>query len=97
MYWHNPPCALHHELHGKSANHQQGKTRGKNPTWNQKDSEHRCENDRPTPTPFLREMTDYRSAADCAKSVNDPGRRLLRHPIVALFAEECLIHVLGPV
>src|SRR6266478_4846759 len=97
MHWHDPPCTLHHELHGKSADHQQGKTRRKDPGGNKNDSEHRCQNDRATPAPFLREMTDNRSAADCAKSVNDPGRCLLRDPVVPLFAEESLIHVLSSV
>src|SRR5205807_6852083 len=46
---------------------------------------------------LLLEKKNNRSAADRAKSVNDPGRRLLLHPVVALFAEERLIHVLGPV
>src|SRR6266404_5876634 len=81
----------------ESANHHQGKTRRKNPRGNQKDPEQRCKNDRAAPAPFLREMTDNRSAADGAKGVNDPGRRLLRHAVVPLFAKKSLIHVLGAV
>src|SRR5205823_8760600 len=48
-------------------------------------------------SPFLREMAENRSAADRSKCINDPGRRLLCHVVVPLFAQKSLIHVLCPV
>src|SRR5205085_9849867 len=97
MHGHDPPGALHHELHGESAYYQKGETGRKNPQRNQDDSKRSSQYYRKTASPFLREIADHRSTADCTESINDPGRRLLRISIVALFAEKSLIHVLGPV
>src|SRR5262245_19719507 len=97
MNWHNSPCALHHELHGKSADHQKRVSWRKHPQGNQHDSKRGTQNNAPTTSPLLREMTNHCSTADCAESVNDSRRRLLRHTVVTLFAENCLIHVLGRV
>src|SRR5207245_11713688 len=96
MYGNNPPGALHHELHGKPADDKKREARRKNPEGNKDYSESGSQNNRAPAAPFLRQMANHCSAADCANSVNDPCRGLLRHAIVALFTEKSLIHVLGP-
>src|SRR5206468_9073308 len=97
MHRHNSPCALHHELHGESADHQKLVSWRKHPKGNQHDSKRTAQTNGPTASPFLREMADHCSTTDCSNSVNDSGRRLLCHTVVALFAEKCLIHVLRAV
>src|SRR5581483_669859 len=96
MHRDDSPGALHHELHGKPADNEQGKSRRKNPEGDEDYSEDGSQNNRATASPFLRQMANYCSAADRADGVNDPSRGLLRHAIVALFTEKSLIHVLGP-
>src|SRR5689334_1805581 len=96
MHRHNAPRTLHHELHRESANYKKRETRRENPQRNQSDAKCSSQNNRAAPSPFLREMTDHRSTADCAECVNDPGSRFLCDPIVALFAEKSLVHVLCP-
>src|SRR5947208_17168802 len=96
MHRHNAPRALHHELNGETADHEKRETRRKNPQRNQQDAGCSTQNNRATTAPFLREMADYRSTADCTESVNDPSGRLLRDSVVALFAEKRLIQVLRP-
>src|SRR5438132_6186144 len=96
MYRNNSPGALHHELHGKPTDDKECEARRKNPEGNKDYSEYRSQNNRATAAPFLRQMTNHCSAADCANGVNDPRRGLLRHTIMPLFTEKSLIHVLGP-
>src|ERR1700747_224198 len=96
MHRDDSPRALHHELHGKPTDDQKREARWKNPERNDDYAEYRRQNNGATASPFLRQMTNHRSAADCTNSVNDPSRGLLRHAIVALFTEKSLIHVLGP-
>src|SRR4029077_1925745 len=96
MYRYNSPGALHHELHGKPTDDKKTESGGKNPEGNKDYSEYGGQNNRAPAAPFLRQMTNHCSAADCANSVNDPCRGLLRHAIVALFTEKSLVHVLGP-
>src|SRR5882762_372759 len=96
MYGNNSPGALYHKLHGKPADDKKREARRKNPKGNKDYPEYSSQNNRATATPFLRQMTNHCSAADCANSVNDPSCGLLRHAVVALFTEKSLIHVLGP-
>src|SRR5437764_11077695 len=96
MHRNNSPGALHNELHGKPTDDQEREAWRKNPEGNEDYSKYGSQNNRSTAPPFLRQMTNHCSAADCANSVNDPSRGLLRHAIVTLFAEKRLIHVLGP-
>ena len=42
-------------------------------------------------------MSNDRSAANGAEGINDSSRGLLRHVVVTLFAEKCLIHILRTV
>src|SRR5438270_12972941 len=95
MYGNNSPGALHHELHGKPADDKKREARRKNPEGNKDYSEYGRQNNRATAAPFLRQMTNHCSAADCANSVNDPTRGLLRHAVAALFTEKSSIHGLG--
>src|ERR1044072_9148652 len=97
MHGHNAPGALHHELHGESADHQKSETGRENPQRNHYDTKCCSQNYRAATSTFLREMTDHRSTTDRSKSINDPGCRLLCDSILALFAEKSLIHVLRPV
>src|SRR6266542_209734 len=96
MHRHDSPGSLHHELHGKPTNDKEREAWRKNPEGNEDYSEDGSQNNRTAAAPFLRQMTNHCSAADCTNSVNDPSRGLLRHAIVALFAEKRLIHVLSP-
>src|SRR5215510_6235838 len=96
MHRHNSPCALHHELHCESADNKKREARWKNPERNQDYAEYRSQNNRPTASPFLRQMTDHCSATDCTNSVNDPIRGPPRHTILAMLTKKSLIHVLGP-
>src|SRR4030095_16797867 len=96
MHGDDSPRALHHELHGKPADDKEREAWRENPERNKNYSKRSSENDRATAAPFLREMANHCSAADCANSVDDPTRGLLRHVIVTLFTEKSLIHILGP-
>src|SRR5437763_16282226 len=84
------------KCYGKTADEEKGAAGGKNPERNNDYSESGSQDSRAPAAPFVRQMANHCSAADCANTVNDPCRGLLRHAIVALFTEKSLIHVLGP-
>src|SRR5207249_10878340 len=95
MYGNNSPGALHHELHSKPTDDKKREARRKNPKGNKDYPEYGSQNNRATAAPFLRQMANHCSAANCANSVNNPSRGHMCDAIVALFTVQSLIHTLA--
>src|SRR5438477_12167190 len=97
MNRHDPPCALHHELHQKSANDEQRESRGKNPDWDKDETTTRGDDDRAAAAPTLRKMTKNCAAADRAECIDNSDDRFLVYREATLRFEKCLIEILSPV
>src|SRR6266704_5652336 len=97
MNRHDPPCALHHELHQKSADNQQGKGRRKNPKRDEDETASRSHNNRSAAAPTLRKVTKNCAAADRAQCVDNSDDRFLVYSEAALPLQKRLVEILRPV
>src|SRR5438552_18977533 len=97
MNRHDPPCALHHELHQKSANDEQRESRGKNPDWDKDETTNRGDDNRAAAAPTLRKMSKNCAATDRAECIDNSDNRFLVYGESALGLDKGLIKVLRSV
>ena len=92
-----PPCALHHELHEKTAGNQQRRPGRENPRRNQKHPANRRQNNAPATAPSLRKKADDGAATNHADGIDDGDRRFRADAEAALFFEKSRVEILSSV
>src|SRR5438874_5698398 len=97
MYRHHSPCALHHELHEKSAGNEQHCPGRKHPRRNQKHPTNRRQNNATATAPALRKKTNDGATTNDADGMDESNRRLRADAEAALFFEKSRVEILSPV